>query len=133
MVLVQVLINNANNGTYFAVPVTGKCCIRVLGVQYQDATAIGRVLQVQSDNLYFPYSPQRYLTFMTGAPTAATSAGYLQLDVSNKEYHLKDQVLAGQLLLTVVQLSSLSAGALPNSFQCLISLEVEKIDEEFQR
>ena len=132
MVLAQVLITNANNGTYFTLPITGKCSMRVLSVQYADKTPVSRVLQVQSDNLYFPYSPQKYLTWISQSPTSAYSTGGLLVDHSCRDYHLKDQTFNGNLLLNVAQLSSSDNSALPNSFQCLLTLDMEQINMEFQ-
>ena len=61
MVLCQILVTPAAaggttaNGQYQVVPVTGKCCIRVLGIQYHDTAAatVTRFIQIISDNLVF--------------------------------------------------------------------------------
>ena len=132
MVLVQIYITPAggglstDNGKFQVVPITGKCSIRVLNMVYHD-TALAtshRLIQVVSDNLYFPYSPHRYLSMLSN-PVAT-----LNYDVSRNEYHLKDQTLNGQLQLQVIDKAT---GAEPVNFtDCLISLEIEQIDKEFQ-
>ena len=132
MVLIQILITPGGsslttaNKRFQVISVTGKCSIRVLNMVYADSAAATthRTIQVVSDNLYFPYSPLRYLTLISN-PTAA-----LNYDVSFKEYQLKDQVLNGQLLLQVVDKAT---GAEPDGFvSCLISLDVEQVDKEYQ-
>jgi len=131
MVLVQLYISSSNNGTYFAVPVTGKACVRVLGVQYHDgAAASNRVIQIQSDNLYFTYSPQRYLTFMS-MPTTVCQTN-MSIDMSRDAYHLTDQQFNGQLYIKIVQQFSSDASALPNTFNVLLSLDFEFIDQQYK-
>lgn len=130
MVFVQVYINNANNGTYFPIPITGKASLRVLGIQYHDGSAsANRVLQIQSDNLYFAYSPQRYLTWMC-MPTNICQSN-ISIDMSRDAYHLTDHQFNGQLLLKVVQIFSSDASALPNTFNVILSLDFEMIDLQF--
>ena len=132
MVLVQILINASNNNTYFTVPVTGKSSIRVLGLQYCDnGGQTNRVLQLQSDNLYFPYSPQRFLTWMAATSSSACSS-IISFDNSRDAYHIKNQLWNGQLLLNVVSLYSSGGSPLPASFQCIVTIEFEEIDMEFK-
>jgi len=131
MVFVQIYINNTNNGTYFAIPITGKACLRVLGVQYHDgSTAANRVLQVQSDNLYFAYSPLRYLTFMCMPTTVCQTTQ--SIDMSRDAYHLTDHQFNGQMYLKIVQTFSSDASALPATFNAIVSLDFEMIDKEFK-
>jgi len=130
MVLVQIYINAQNNGTYFTVPVTGKASVRVLGVQYHDSGTTNRVLQLQSDNLYFPYSTQRYLSWMC-MPTSITQANVC-IDMSRDAYHLTNQLFNGLLYLKVVQQFSQDGSVLPATFNVLLSLDFEFIDEEFK-
>lgn len=125
MPLVQFYITSATNNTYFQVPISGKCCVRVLNVQYHDtaAGATSRMIQIQSDSLYFPYSPMRYVSILSN-PAAAQS-----YDNSKIDYHIRNAVFNGQILLNVVDRAT---GATPVNFQhCLLSLEVEHINEEF--
>ena len=73
MVLVQILITPAAgnlttaSGKFQAIPITGKASIRVLSVVYHDTAAAttNRCIQIVSDNLYFPYSPCKYLTVLS--------------------------------------------------------------------
>ena len=122
MVLVQILITEATNNQNYVVPISGKCSIRVLNMSFADASANSRVIQLQSDMLYFPYSPQKYLTMISNAPTT------LSFDQAFHEYNLQNVVLQGQLLLNVV---SVSGGALGASWNCLVTLQVEKINETY--
>jgi hypothetical protein len=125
MVLVQFIITAANNDTYFTLPVSGKCCIRVLNVCYHatEANTNSRVVQVRSDLLLFPYSPARFLTIMTN------SSGNITFDSSHNEYSLQNIVLQGQLRLAVVDNAT---GATPATFQhLLLTLQIESMNENF--
>ena len=131
MVLVQILITPAgsslttSSGKFQVVPITGICSIRVLAVSYHDTSAAttNRVIQIVSDNLYFPYSPLRYLTLMSNV------AGYASIDQSLHDYHLKNQRVNGQLQLQVIDKAT---GVEPVGFtNCLITLDIEQIDKEF--
>jgi hypothetical protein len=137
MVLVQIYLNASTNGSgnnvsgsYYTIPVTGKACVRVLGVQYHDSGTTNRVLQLQSDNLYFAYSQQRYLTWMC-MPTSITQANVC-IDMSRDAYHIKDQQFNGQLFLKIVQTFSQDGTTLPASFNAIVSLDFEFIDMEFK-
>jgi len=125
----QILVNNANNNTYFTLPITGKACVRILSIDYTDGTTARRVLQVQSDNLYFAYSPQRFLTFLVAPPTVSQTS--MSVDNSRDAYHLTNQQFNGNILINVVQLSSSDASALPASFSCIVSMNFEQIDKQF--
>lgn len=125
MVLVQFIITPANNDTYFALPVSGKCCIRVLNAMYHatEANTNSRVVQIRSDLLMFPYSPARFLTLVTN-PQASIS-----YDQGHLEYNLQNVVLQGQLRLAVVDNAT---GAQPATFQhCVITLQIESMNETF--
>jgi hypothetical protein len=125
MVLVQFIITPTNNDTYFTLPVSGKCSIRVLHVAY-NATGGGgssHVIQIRSDLLLFPYSPARFLTIMSNAQTNTT------FDASHNEYNLQNIVLQGQLRLAVVDNAT---GAQPANFQhCVLTLQIESMNENF--
>lgn len=126
MVLAQFIITSSNNNQTQTIGITGKCSIRVLGVQYHDTAAgsVSRVIQLNSDALYFPYSPARYLTWVSN------NAGQLQLDNSRQEYHLQNVVLNGQILLNVIDKAT---GTTPTNFQwCVVSLDIEKLNKEFE-
>lgn len=125
MVLVQFYITPATNGTYFQIGIQGKCCIRILNVQYHDTAGANthRLIQIQSDALYFAHSPLRYISILSN-PAAA-----LQYDQSKSEYHINNLVLNGQIRLFVVDYAT---GTTPGNFSdCLLTLEVEHIGEQF--
>lgn len=125
MVLVQFIITAANNDTYFTLPISGKCSIRVLNAMYHatEANTNSRVVQIRSDLLYFPYSPARYLTFVSN-PQAFSS-----YDQGHLEYNLQNVVLQGQIRLAVVDNAT---GAQPATFQhCVITLQIESMNENF--
>lgn len=126
MPLAQLLITSANNNTLFVLPVSGAVSIQILGIQYFDATAVSRIVQIQSDTLYFAYSPQKFLTVLS--PGTGVCNVSQTIDNSIQSFHLKHQAFAGQMLLNVVQQFSSDASALPASFKCLITLNVEQID-----
>lgn len=127
MVLVQIVVSSTalNNNTNFVVPISGKCSIRVLNVVFHHAEANtnSRIIQIRSDILYFPYSPARYLTFITN-PQAT-----LNYDQGFQEYNLQNVVLQGQLGINVVQSDG---SALPEgAWKCLLTMQIEKINDEF--
>jgi hypothetical protein len=125
MVLVQFIITAANNDTYFTLPVSGKCSIRVLNVSYHDTEAltVSRVIQIRSDLLLFPYSPARFLTIVSH------SSSDTSLDASHNEYSLQNIVLQGQLRLAVVDNAT---GAAPANFEhCVLTLQIEAMNENF--
>ena len=126
MPLAQLLITSANNNTLFVLPVSGAVSIQILGIQYFDATAVNRIVQIQSDTLYFAYSPQKFLTVLS--PGTGVCNVSQTIDNSIQSFHLKHQAFAGQMLLNVVQQFSSDASDLPASFKCLITLNVEQID-----
>jgi hypothetical protein len=130
MVLVQFIITPTNNDSYFTLPVSGKCSIRVLHVAY-NATGGGggggggtsAVIQIRSDLLLFPYSPARFLTVVSNPGVNMT------IDSSHNEYSLQNIVLQGQLRLAVVDNAT---GAQPANFQHLVlTLQIESMNENF--
>jgi hypothetical protein len=129
-VLVQILITNTSNGgtsptgAYYTIPISGKCSIRVLGVQYHsnDAGSTSRVLQIQSDALVANYSPLRWFSWINNGQSTVS------IDSSHREYHFQNVVLNGNIFLKLVD----QAGtALSSTYQCVLSLEVECINKEF--
>ena len=125
MVLAQFLVTSATNNQYYTVPISGKCSIRVLNMVYHssEANTNMRVLSLQSDALFFPYSPLRYLTMMSNVQ------GTLNFDQGYREYNAQNVVLNGQLLLNLVEYSTKASP--PGTWSCLITLEVEAINQEF--
>lgn len=127
MVLVQILVSSVelNNNSDFVVPVSGKCCIRVLHVAFHhvEANTNSRNIQIRSDLLYFPWSPTRYITFITN-PQANQA-----FDSGLVEYHLQNVVLQGKIGINVVLASG---AALPvGAWSLLLTLQIEKINDEF--
>lgn len=122
MVLCQILITSSTNNTDFIVPVSGKCSIRVLSVQYHDSSGQSRVIKLQSDVLFFPYSPARFLTLITNPN------GSLNVDQGYKEYNLY-AVIPGKININVLDNAT---GAQPGNFQfCVVSLELEQLNRDF--
>jgi hypothetical protein len=120
MVLVQIYINTDNNNSYFSIPLSGTCSIRVLNIQYNEGGTTNRVIQIQSDMLFLPYSPMRYITFMNGANSN------INIDNSFKEYNFDKLYVRGQIKLYVVDIAT---GVQPAGFTgCIINLDVEELD-----
>ena len=125
MPLVQIIITPSNNDTYFTLPVSGKCCIRVLHASYHSTGHAGAsaLIQLKSDLLYFPYSPAKFLTIMSNPIANPT------FDSSHNEYNLQNIVLQGQIRLAVVDYTT---GTQPANFQhYLLTLQIENINEHF--
>ena len=125
MVLVQFIITSANNDTYFTLPISGKCSIRVLNAMYHGtgSATVSYVIQIRSDLLFFPYSPARYITLINN-PQAMVN-----YDSSHNEYNLQNVVLQGQIRLAVVNNAT---GAEPANFQhCVLTLQIESMNENF--
>lgn len=127
MVLVQFVLTSANNGTDFIVPISGKCSIRVLSVDYHQSGGGGgggtsRVVQLQSDVLFFPYSPARFLTWLSIASNSVS------VDNSNKEYSIY-ATIPGKINLRLVDPAT---GAEPANFDfCVVSLSCEMLNRDF--
>jgi hypothetical protein len=127
MVLVQFVITSSNNGNDFIVPISGKCSIRVLSVDYHQTGGGGqggtcRVVQMQSDVLFFPYSPARYLTWLS------ISSNSVSFDSSHKEYNIY-AMIPGKINIRLVDPAT---GSAPSSFDfCVVSLECEMLNRDF--
>ena len=124
MVLVQIIVDTNNNNTDFVVPISGKCSIRVLHVQYHDtgANTNSIVVQLQSDVLFFPYSPARFLTVVSNSQASMT------FDSGYKEYNLY-ATIPGKMHINVVNRAT---GAQPANFQhCVLTLECEMLNRDF--
>lgn len=122
MVLVQIYVNVNNNNSYFPIPFSGTCSIRILSMQYHSTVAatVVQIVQVQSDVLLLPYSPMRYITMINNAQAN------INIDQSNKEYNFKDLYLRGQILINVIDYST---KAQPTGFtDFLLNLDVEELD-----
>ena len=123
MVLLQFVVTSANNNTRFPVGIAGPCSIRVLGVEYGDTKGNGAnpvIIQVQSDVLYFPYSPAKYLTLM------GHSRGDITIDDSQGGFHLNNVTVSSGIHLNVIDVAT---GATPEQFSGIIlTLSVEEIN-----
>ena len=123
MPLVQFVITTATNNSMFTVPISGKCCIKVLNIQYHAANGTSYPVQLRSDSLLLPYSPARYITWINN-PSAT-----LNFDNGMVEYNFNNVVLQGQIQLAIV---ALVTGVEPANFQyCVVSLQIERINENF--
>lgn len=125
MPLVQFLITAANNGSSFPVLFVGPCSIRVLNMQghFTGGASTCVPFQIQSDTLIFPYSPTRFLTFLTN-PNGNTT-----LDSGFQEYHINNCRVNNQMILRVIDPTT---GNAPANFQyCLLSLQVEQLDRQW--
>ena len=122
MVLVQIYVNAVNNNSYFPIPFSGTCSIRVLSMQYHSSVAatVVQVVQVQSDILLLPYSPMRYITMINNAQAN------VNIDQSHKEYNFKDLYGRGQILINVIDYATKTT---PTGFtDFLLNLDVEELD-----
>ena len=125
MPLVQVLVTSATNNVDQIIPISGKCSIRVLSAVYHsdEANTNSRIVQIRSDLLQTPYSPLKWITLMSNPQ------GTLNFDTSYKEYNFNNIVLQGRCGFNLVQSDG---SALPGTWQCILTLQVEKINEDFQ-
>ena len=124
MVLVQIIITPANNGSFFPIGISGKCSLRVLSYDHHDTGAAARLIQVRSDQLYFPYSPARYVTVMTNQHSTHT------VDDSQGGFHLTNVIINGGIQLQVVNYAT---GAQPAGFTFgLLTLSIEQINRDVE-
>lgn len=123
MVLLQFIVTTANNNTRFPVGIAGPCSIRVLGIEYGDSENPGhnsRIIQIQSDLLYFPYSPAKFITFM------GHERGRMNFDDSHGGFHLNNATLNSGIQLNVIDVAT---GVEPANFLGLIlTLSIEEIN-----
>jgi len=126
MVLVQIIITPSNNGSFFPIGISGKCSLRVLSYDHHDVgqNNTARIIQVRSDQLYFPYSPARYLTIMTHQDSPHT------VDDSQGGFHLNNVIINGGIQLQVVNYAT---GAQPVGFTFgLLTLSIEQINRDVE-
>lgn len=123
MVLLQFVVTPATNNTLFPVGIAGQCSLRVLNVQFGDEEKVGHdshIVQIQSDVLYFPYSPAKYITFM------AHPRGDHTFDDSHGGFHLNNVNVNSGIRLNVVDLTT---GVEPTDFiGVILTLSVEEIN-----
>ena len=126
MVLAQFVITPANNNTVFPIGISGKASIRVLGVEYFDDTKkdVDEIIQIVSDSLYFPYSPAKYITFISH--THATAV----IDQGKADYHLPNVSLNSGIHLQVIAKAS---GVEPTNFAgCVLNLSIEALNRNVE-
>jgi hypothetical protein len=126
MPLVQFLITPANNGTSFPINFVGPCSIRVCAVQGHVTGAVGSAclpFQIQSDALIFPFSPLRFLTFLTN------SHAEISIDGGFQEYHINNCKLNSAIILRVINPIT---GVQPVNFEfCLLTLQIEQVNRQW--
>jgi hypothetical protein len=120
MVLAQIVINHNlnNNGSYFLLPMVGKCSIKILSISTHGAKQHS-FLQLRSDILQMPYS---------GSPNFiwyVEPQSFKPIDSSNNEYHFPNINVQGKVFISVEELD----GTQPDNLDCIITLSVEKINE----
>jgi hypothetical protein len=129
MVLAQFLITPANNNTVFPLGISGKASIRVLGIEYSDTSGGGgnpdkRIIQIVSDSLYFPYSPAKFITFLSNASSTAV------IDNGKSDYHLTNVALNSGIRLQVIDRAT---GAEPGDFVgCVLTLSIEALNRNVE-
>jgi hypothetical protein len=128
MVLCQFLLREGDivqNNRDFVVPISGKCSIRVLGLQVWDSDSGNNhchPLQIQSDVLFFPYSPQRYLTFLSHQTNTHT------VDSGFKEYNIY-ATIPGKIHLNLIDVDT---GEAPDhDINVILTLELELLNRDF--
>lgn len=120
MVLAQIIITPATNNRFFPLGIAGECSLRVLSYSHHDTGGAPRLIQVQSDQLLFPYSPARFLTVMTNQHSTHT------VDDSQGGFHLNNVVINGGIQLNVIDRAT---GAQPVGFTFgILTLSIELIN-----
>jgi hypothetical protein len=121
MVFCQIVLTAATSTV--SVPVIGICNIQLLNVQahYTDVNATSRLLELQCDELYLPYSAQKYPVFITNGVVSNS------WDNSTMGFHIEKVALKGQMTITIN--TKASYGALGALSYVVLSLDIEKIGE----
>ena len=126
MVLAQFIITPANNDSVFPLGISGKASIRVLGIEYQDDENKNdtQIIQIVSDSLYFPYSPAKYITFLTYPHASAV------IDQGKSDYHLTNVSLNSGIRLQVIDRAT---GIQPAQFKaCVLNLSIEALNRNVE-
>jgi hypothetical protein len=105
-----------------SVPVIGICNIQLLNVQahYTDANATSRLVELVCDELYLPYSAQKYPVFITNGNVSNSWD-------SSMVPHIEQVRLKGQMTITLNNKSTY--GALGVISFVVLSLNIEKVGE----
>ena len=126
MVLAQFIVTPATNNTVFPIGISGKASIRVLGIEYLDDEKkdVGDIIQIVSDSLYFPYSPAKYITFISHPHASAV------IDQGKTDYHLPNVSLNSGIRLQVI---SKTTGITPVAFAgCILNLSIEALNRNIE-
>jgi hypothetical protein len=121
MVFCQIVLTSATSTV--SIPVTGICNIQLLNVQahYTDVNATSRLVELICDELYLPYSAQKYPVFVTNGVVSNS------WDNSTTGFHIEQVRLKGQMTLTLN--TKASYGALGALSYVVLSLDIEKVGE----
>jgi hypothetical protein len=118
MVLVQISITPANNGTYIPINIVGMYNVRITGIQYQQGANDHRVIGIDNDKLrmisQFPYP-----IFLVNA-TTINGFGF---DTS-KEFHFKGVDFDGRIFINVINTADKAEPA--NFNHLVLTLDVDK-------
>lgn len=121
MVFCQIVLTTATATTY-SVPVIGICNIQLLNVQahYTDATATSRLVELVCDELYLPYSAQKYPVFITNGVVSNSWD-------SSMHPHIEQVRLKGQMTITLN--NKATHGTLGTFNFVVLSLNIDKVGE----
>lgn len=122
MVFCQIVLTSSATTTV-SVPVIGICNIQLLNVQahYTDVNATSRLVEIQCDELYLPYSAQKYPVFVTNGVVSNS------WDNSTSGCHIDGVRLKGQMSFTLN--TKASQGTLGVLSYVVLSLDIEKVGE----
>ena len=120
MVFIQIILTSATSTV--SVPVIGIANIQLLNVQahYTDANATSRLVELVCDELYLPYSAQKYPVFITNGNVSNSWD-------SSMHPHIEQVRLKGQMTITLNDKATF--GALGVLSFVVVSLNIEKVGE----
>jgi len=120
MVLAQIIISSTVlNGSYFTLPMRGKCNIKILSIETHAANK-NTFLQLQSDILQLPFSTSPYFTWFVEPQQNHTVDSS-----STNQPHFNNIDVQGKVYIKVVEIG----GIIPDGFLCVINLSIEKYNE----
>jgi hypothetical protein len=122
MVLLQISVLSATNGTYIPINMIGLCNVRILSIQYHSTDAAGtvRVIGINTDKLKLATSQSSNILFINNAQT-----NFFGFDQSHMEYHFNGVDMDGRMYIQVVDQATLAAPA--NFTNLLLTLDIEKL------
>lgn len=120
MPLAQIIINHtiSNNGSYFSLPMMGRCSIRILSIQTHGAQQHS-FLQLRSDILQLGYSSSPHFTWYVEPQSL------LSVDSSHQAYHFENINVQGKIFVNITELD----GTQPANLDCIITLSIEKLND----